>query len=221
MKNIFHVVYDDVEALDFVGSHDVFAMACYVHEQTSSENIPFKQYVISHSCKPIKTAEGITITPDFSFDQELPKVDIIVIPGGPNVRDIERNDPMIEWIKNYYNGVTNIMAVCLGAFPLIEALGNLLNEHQLTTHHLALDSFETRLQELNIDAKVERGARYIYSGKVITTAGVSAGIDGAFYLLNVLKGDLLTAETAKIMEYNRTINWTEETKLPTYKQLKY
>ena len=91
----------------------------------------------------------------------------------------------------------------------------------MNTHHLALDKLGHRFQELHIDAKVERGARYIHSGKVICTAGVSTGIDGAFYLLNMLEGNDLANKTEKIMEYNCTKNWVKEINITEYKNLKY
>lgn len=221
MKNIFHIIYDGVEALDFTGPHDVFAMANYVTGMEGNEELPFKQYTVAQSIiHPIKTAGGISILPDYSFDDEIPDVDIIIIPGSPGIRGITNDDPLIRWIQSNYNPSNPIMSVCLGAFALIVALVNKLDESCLATHHMSIEQFEQKLVELGIDAKVAVGARYVRSKNVFCSAGVSAGIDLAFYMVETLLGVEKAQATAKIMEYNRTINWDLDPSLGTINKIK-
>jgi transcriptional regulator GlxA family with amidase domain len=221
MKNIFHIIYDGVEALDFTGPHDVFAMANYVTGMEGNEEFPFKQYTVAQSIThPIKTAGGISILPDYSFDDEIPDVDLIVIPGSPGIRAINKDDSLIGWIQSHYNPDNPIVSVCLGAFPLIVALVNKLDGSCLTTHQMSIGQFEKKLVELGIDASVAVGVRYVRSQNVFCSAGVSAGIDLAFYIVETLLGVEKARCIAKIMEYNRTINWDLDPSLGTRNNLK-
>ncbi len=211
MKNVFHIIYDGVEALDFTGPHDVFAMANLVTKNSNgATEVPFSQHTIASSKKPIKTAGCITITPDYTFEDDIPEVDIIVIPGSPGIVDICVDDPMITWIRSHYTNENQIVSICLGAFPLVVALDKKLDGHALTTHHAFIKKLEERLLALEIKASIARGARYVSNDKVLCSGGVSAGIDAAFYFLSQTEGNELARRTADVMEYNRTINWVQE-----------
>lgn len=210
-KNIYHIIYEGVEALDFTGPHDVFAMANYIsRESLHSDDLPFQQYVIASAKGPVKTAGGIAITPDFTFDDAIPEADIIFIPGGPHIKNIGATDPMIKWIQSNYSDKNQIVSVCLGAFPLVVALGQKLQGHTITTHHQAIEDLREKVNSLNIDAFVAKGQRYVSERNVLCSAGVSSGIDAAFYLLSDIMGQEIARQTSEIMEYNRTINWSLE-----------
>lgn len=210
MTNIYHVIYEGVEALDFTGPHDVFAMANVISQKEGKEP-PFRQMTVAISKEPIKTTGGISIIPDFAFDDVLDhSVDVIVIPGSREIQDIQEDDPMAQWIRSHYSSSKQITSICLGAFPLVVALGKILDGQKITTHHGSISSLQKRIEALGLEVMVVSGIRYVGASNILSSAGVSAGIDAAFYLLSKLEGADLAAKTANLMEYYRTINWALE-----------
>ena len=179
-------LHDGVEILDFAGPMEVFAAAGFDVSTVSKT----KSQIISQGI--------LKITPDYSID-DAPNADMVVFFGG--MSGVAANDPaVIDWLKNkitpkYY------FSVCSGAFILGKA--GLLDNLTITTFH-------TRIEELKQavpTAKVLSNVRFVDNGRVITTAGVSAGIDGALHIVSRLLGPAAAVEVAKYMEYD---NWVPE-----------
>ena len=180
-KKIAFYLQDGVEVLDFAGPMEVFAYAGY------------EVFTVSKDKGPIKSQGILKIVPDYSID-DAPAADILAFYGG-NSQNAYQNKAVIEWVKN--QEVQYHFSVCTGAFVLAEA--GVLDNKTATTFH---ESFEGLESYDKID--VRRGVRFVDNGNVITTAGVSAGIDGALHLVAKLQDLNAAKRTAYYMEYD---NW--------------
>lgn len=180
-KTIAFYLQSGVEVLDFAGPMEVFAYAGY------------EVFTVSKTKDPIISQGILTIIPDYSI-KDAPEADILAFFGG-NSGAASGDKEVIDWVKNqspeYY------FSVCTGAFVLAEA--GVLDGQTVTTFHESIPSLESRYPK----AKVLKDARYVDNGNIITTAGVSAGIDGALHLVAKLQGLLLAERAAFYMEYDK------------------
>ena len=172
------------ELLDFAGPGEAFTQAT-----------GFKVYLVSLSEEPIRSQGFMTITPNYSY-KNCPKPDIILIPGGGTGRII--NEPeAIQWVKEHYENGGTVLTVCTGAS--VAAKAGLLEGKKATTYHTAFDY----VQGYCSDCELLKGVRYVDNGLIITTAGISAGIDGALHLISRIKGQDIAEEAARNMEYDK------------------
>ena len=183
-RNVAIFIHNGVEILDFAGPSEVFA-------STDGFNV----YTVSLSKEPIISQGFIKITPAYNLT-DCPKPDIVVLPGGDTGPFIE-NKPLIDWIKNSANHAEIMLSVCTGAGLLAKA--GLLDGKQATTFH----SYIEKLQRATPKAKILSDTRFVDNGQIITTAGVSAGIDGALHVVAKLKGQAIATQTARYMEYDK------------------
>ncbi len=183
IKTIAFYLQDRVEVLDFAGPMEVLSYA------------GFKIFTVSATKEPIKSQGILNVISDYTID-DAPKADILAFFGG-NATSASKNPKVIEWI-NGQNSVEYYFSVCTGAFILAEA--GLLNGKTATTFHTALDDLQNDYPKVN----VEKNVRFVDNGKVITTAGISAGIDGALHLVAKLHGLNAAKRIAYNMEYD---NW--------------
>lgn len=174
---------DGVEILDFAGPMEVFAYA------------GFEVFTVSKTKAPIVSQGILTILPDYSIE-DAPEADILAFFGG-NSNVASEDAAVVNWVKQ--QEVDYHFSVCTGAFVLAEA--DILNGHTATTFHRALDGLEQNYPEVN----VLRNVRFVDNGELITTAGISAGIDGALHLVAKLKGLTLARRTAYNMEYDKWV----------------
>lgn len=184
-RNVAVFVYEGVELLDFAGPGEVFA--------TAANRQAFKVYTVAATKAPIKAQGFLTVTPEFSVE-DCPKPDVIVLPGGLT-RAPMRDPKVIEWIKTASANTEVTMSVCTGAFLLAKA--GLLDGKEATTHW----GFVEQLKSAAPGAKVRGDKRVVDNGKVVTTAGVSAGIDGSLHVVRRLLGEQAARDTARSMEY--------------------
>lgn len=174
---------NNVEILDFAGPMEAFAYA------------GFEVFTVSKTKDPIKSQGILTIIPDYSI-ADAPDADIMVFFGGNS--GVAANDPdVIAWVKKKEKQAEHLVSVCSGAFILGKA--GLLDGLTVTTFHTRIEE----LQKAVPKAKVLANVRFVDNGRVITTAGVSAGIDGALHLISKLKGEEAAKETAFYMEYDK------------------
>jgi putative intracellular protease/amidase len=183
-KKIAFYLQDGVEILDFAGPMEVFAYAGY------------EIFTVSKTKEPIKAQRILKVTPDYSI-ADAPQADILAFFGGNSGVASEDAD-VINWVKSQ-KGIQYYFSVCTGAFILGEA--GLLKGRTATTFHNALDGLEKKYPE----TKVLKNARFVDNGNVITTAGISAGIDGALHLVTVLDGVDAARKAAYYMEYDKWI----------------
>jgi putative intracellular protease/amidase len=199
-RNVAIVVYDNAEPLDWTGPFEVYNDAA---QFGSANGQPaFHVYVVSKT-KDAVNSQGMTVVPNYSI-ADAPKPDIVLFPGGPSAKVYD--DPaFFAWAKQASEEAEIAQSVCTGAFVLGKA--GLLDGLEVTTHHGSID----RLGEMYPKAAVKRGRRFVDNGHVVTTAGISAGIDGSLHVVARLLGRRVADEVATYMEYA----WTPEASLAT------
>lgn len=181
------LIYEEVELLDFAGPGEVFQV-------TRKDQKPaFKVYTVSASPATVTCQEFLHIQPQHTFET-APQADILLIPGGSTTR-VTDDPKAMDWIRKAAGGAKIVISVCTGAFILAEA--GLLDHKKATTWHRAIDQLRKKAPLTEI---VEQ-TRLVDNGKIITTAGVSAGIDGALHIVSRLLGKETAAETARYIEY--------------------
>jgi transcriptional regulator GlxA family with amidase domain len=200
-RNVAIVVYEGVEILDFGGPTEVLASASGYANQTGEPGLHV--YTVSKTTSPLRSQGIVTIVPEFSI-QNAPRPDILVVPGG-NSGSVWKDPEFLAWVKTAAEGSEVTLTVCTGAFILGRA--GLLESKEITTWYGALENLRTSFPK----STVQPGRRFIDNGKFITTAGVSAGIDGSLHLVARLFGRVVADQTARYMEYH----WTPEAYLST------
>jgi transcriptional regulator GlxA family with amidase domain len=188
--NVAIVIQNGMELLDFAGPGEVFAAA------GSSDARPFRVFTVS-ATKSAVTSQGFAeIVPDYTIDNS-PKVNILVIPGGGHSNLI--SDPrMMAWIGRTVGSARYTLSVCTGA--LVLAAGGFLDGKEATTWFGAIDRLRTAAPRTIVHEKT----RFVDNGTIITTAGISAGIDGSLHLVSQLLGAEAAEGVARYMEYD---NW--------------
>jgi putative intracellular protease/amidase len=200
-RNVAIVIYEGAEILDFAGPAEVLKAAGSFGTDSAGEALV--PYTVARTRDAI-TAQGfIRIVPQYSI-ADAPRPDVIVIPGG-NSSALSSDKAMMEWLLASTSKAEVTLTVCTGAFPLAEA--GRFDGMEITTWYGAIAG----LQEKAPKAHVKSGRRFVDNGKYITTAGVSAGIDGALHLVARLLGRRVADQTARYMEYH----WTPEPYLST------
>lgn len=185
------LLFDDVEVLDFAGPYEVLS----VTEDENTDKL-FNVVTISEKGQLIRARNGLKVEPDYHFDNH-PELDIVVVPGGYGAREVESKNPVVvEWVKQQNDRVQKMTSVCTGSFILGEA--GLLDGKSATTHWTALD----RIEKAFPNVTVKRDVKFVDQGHLITSAGISAGIEMALHLVAVLYGKETAANTAKHMEYD-------------------
>lgn len=175
------LLFDGVEIIDYSGPWEVFGEA------------GFKVHTVAEKSDPIVATFGQKLIPDYTF-KNSPGADILLVPGG-NSGKASNNPAIIKWIQGEAQKSKYVMSVCTGAFLLSKA--GLLDGLSATTVMGGID----RLAEVSPRTKVVHDQRYVDNGKVITTAGLSSGIDGAFHLLSKIQGKGSAQVAALGMEY--------------------
>jgi len=194
-KTIGIFLFDEVEVLDFAGPFEVFGTASRVHSRMEPAHLPlFDVFTVAEEPRLIKSRGGLMVSPGFSFDNHL-LIDVLVIPGG--VVSAESGKPaVISWIEQTAARSQLTASVCTGAFLLAQA--GLLAGKNVTTHWEDIDDLRRMFPKL----AVKDNARWIDEGNIVTSAGISAGIDMSLHLVARLAGDTLARKTARQMEYN-------------------
>ena len=173
---------DGVEVLDFAGPMEVFAYA------------GFKVFTVSRTKDPILSQGILKIIPDYSIENAPPS-DIIAFFGGNGANAFGTD--VVKWLSARQNATKYLFSVCTGAYALGKS--GALDNQTATTFHLAIDNLRKQFPKVTVLDNV----RFVDNGKVITTAGISAGIDGALHLVSKLRGESVAVETAKYMEYDK------------------
>lgn len=194
-KTVGILIFDDVEVLDFAGPFEVFSRTRTVpgaDSRRSDDSAPFDTFTVART-QTITAIGGLKVIPHYLWD-EAPPIDILVIPGGFGTRALLADAETLAWIRESAAQASQVTSVCTGALLLAKA--GLLSGRRATTHWAALDL----LASLDSTIQVDREARVV-SDLVVTSAGVSAGIDMAFSVVEKLCGGEVAAETAHYIEY--------------------
>lgn len=183
-KRIAFYLQNGVEVLDFAGPMEVFSYA------------GFEVFTVSQSKDTIVSQGVLKIIPDYSL-KDAPEADILAFFGG-NASNTSKEVELVEWVKQQED-VEYYFSVCTGAFMLAES--GILENNTATTFHTALEYLENNYPKI----KILKNARYVDNGNVITTAGISAGIDGALHLVAKIQGFNNARKVAYNIEYDK---WT-------------
>lgn len=194
-RNVGILIFDEVEVLDFCGPFEVFATTTF-HDADRRDlgAKPFNVFTIAEKADLVKCRGGLLVQPHYTIENH-PPLDILLVPGGWGTRREAQNAPLLDWIALQDRSTELTTSVCTGAFLLAEC--GLLNNLSATTHWASLD----RLQVGYPSTNVQRDLRYVDNGRIITSAGVSAGIDMSLHIVARLLGEATARETAKQMEY--------------------
>jgi putative intracellular protease/amidase/YHS domain-containing protein len=184
-KNVALLVFDGMELLDFAGPAEVFTAA--------GKGRAFNVFTVAASPGPVTSQGHVQVKPRYTL-ADCPQPDVIVIPGG-NVRGPVNDPAIIDWVRKSSKSAEITMSVCNGAFVLAKA--DLLDGLEATTHWSAVE----RLRQTAPKTKVHNDRRFVDNGKIITAAGVSAGIDSALHVVARLTSNEIASDTARYMEY--------------------
>ncbi len=184
--NIALVLFPDFEELDFAGPYEVFGMACKWLEKD------WEAFTVAEE-RVVKGANGLAVQADHLFG-DAPRADMIVVPGGFGTRPGMENQALIQYIRRAGETARFVTSVCTGAFLLHKA--GFLDGKRATTYWRSRD----QLREMGGVTVVEE--RWVHDGNVITSAGVSAGIDMALYVLGILKTPQFARTVQRLIEYD-------------------
>ena len=181
-KKVAMLVFNGVEIIDYTGPWEVFGAA------------GFDVYSVAESKDPVTTAMGMKVLPSYTF-ADAPVPDVLLVPGG-GVQGALKSVPTLKWVAEVSAHAGRTISVCNGAFILAKA-GLLDGLTATTTCHL-IDNLRSNFPKVN----VVNDQRYVDNGKIITTAGLSAGIDGALHVVAELLGTGEAERTALSLEYD-------------------
>lgn len=192
-RRIAILVFADVEELDFVGPLEVFAVAGR-KSPTDRDQPLLDVFTVAASDSPVRCRNGLTVVPRYDFS-EAPPAEILLVPGGIGTRVALHDEPTIRWVRNRATSAELVLSVCTGA--LILGRAGLLDGLRATTHHAAVGI----LGHMAPDAQLCHGQRLVDNGRLITAAGVAAGIDLALYVTARLFGPEHARRVASHIEY--------------------
>jgi putative intracellular protease/amidase len=181
--NVAILVFDGVQIIDYTGPYEVLG-------SMGRRNV----YTVAEKPDTITTNMGMRVIPNYTFDNQ-PRPDILIIPGG-GVGPHLKNQKVINWIQESARQARYVMSVCNGAFFLGQA--GLLDGLEATTTAGLINGLKTVAPK----SRVVSDKRFVDNGKIITTAGLSSGIDGALHLVEKLDGKGWAQIVATNIEYD-------------------
>lgn len=193
--------FDEVEVLDLAGPYEVFTtaarMAARMAGTTSGDELQaaarWQVHCISRHGTPVRARAGLLIQASRSFAQ-CPRPDVLVVPGG--VVDQAAQCPATQaWVAEAARHARLTASVCTGVFILASA--GVVRDEPVTTHWEDLDD----LRRQHPGLQVREGVRWVEHGTLLTSAGISAGIDMSLHLVARLAGQALAERTARQMDY--------------------
>lgn len=193
-KRVGIVIFNDIEVLDFCGPFEVLSVTRLDEERRREEPSPFEVLLVAQSAAVVSTSGGMKVLPHASFDN-CPPLDILVVPGGWGTRAEMKNVVMLAFVKARAAEVETLTSVCTGALILGNA--GLLDGLRATTHWRSLGLMQQLFPKVTVDTQ----SHVVEDGRVLTSAGISAGIDMALRLVVRYCGEAVARATARHMEY--------------------
>ena len=191
-------VFNNVEVLDFAGPYEVFTTASRVYKrQQPDSSDPFSVITIGKTRDPVRARAGLSVFPDFAFDSH-PDINLLLIPGGVVTAELEEPE-VIRWIAETARRTRLTASICTGAFLIAKA--GLLDGKSATTHWEDIADLRAMFPTITV---LER-RRWVDEGSIVSSAGISAGIDMSLHLVERLANRPLAERTARQMEFE----WTE------------
>lgn len=193
------LIFDEVELLDMAGPYEVFSTAARVHArgQFGTAAPLFELCTVARSRAPVRARAGLRLQPDYILGDH-PPLDCAIVPGGVVDAELEQTE-LMRWIAAQASSAHILASVCTGALLLAQA--GVLDGLEATTHWEDLAA----LQALRPGLRVLQGRRWVDQGTIVTSAGISAGIDMSLHLVERLHSRDLALRTARQMEFE----WSE------------
>ena len=188
------LVFPNVEVLDFCGPYEVFSVTRLNEERRREESSPFEVLLVAEGAEPVVATGGLRVIPDATLET-CPALEILVVPGGWGTRKEMRNQRVLMWIAERAKEVETLTSVCTGAMLLGQA--GLLDGRRATTHWRSLDWMRQSFPAVTVEDKLH----VVEDGQVLTSAGISAGIDMALLVVARYVGEAVGRATARHMEY--------------------
>jgi transcriptional regulator GlxA family with amidase domain len=186
-RTIGILLFDDVEELDFAGPWEIFTSA-------READAGLRVVTISETGETVRCAKGLRVVPDHAF-ANAPDLDIVLVPGGQGTRREVDNPVLIDWLRKVAGGCEWVTSVCTGSLLLHEA--GIARGKRITTHHAFIETLRARG-----DVEVLERARYVRDGNLVTSAGISAGIDMALWLVGQLYSPKVARAVQRGIEYD-------------------
>ena len=175
------LVFEGVQDIDYAGPMEVFG-------QTGAT-----LFTVGATTEAVHSTYGIQMQPDFDIDH-APAADVLLVPGG-NVGAVMGNRKVMDWLRQRNGDTATVLSVCTGAFILGQA--GLLDGLSAST----IAGASTQLATMFPKAKVVTDRRYVDNGRIVTTGGLSAGIDGALHVVERELGRQRAEDVARGLEY--------------------
>lgn len=186
--NVGIYIYDNAEVLDFSGPYEVFSVANRFLEE--KHNLFF----ISEKDEVVKARGEYKVLSDYTIKSH-PKLDVLIVVGGVHTAELEKQN-VIDWIFQQTKTVKLIASVCTGVFLLAKA--KVVINHSVTTHWEDIEDLKNSFPAL----KVKENIRWVDEGDIVSSAGISAGIDMSLHLVSKLYDEKLALKTAKQMQFD-------------------
>jgi transcriptional regulator GlxA family with amidase domain len=186
--NIGIYIYDNAEVLDFSGPFEVFSTAKRVAKNK------WRIFLVAETDTLVKARGNFLVSPHYTIENH-PDIDVLVIVGGIHTQEVKKSH-VIAWISKIAVSARKVVSVCTGAFLLAES--GLLNGLSATTHWEDIPDLKSDYPKLN----VLENQRWVSDGKIVTSGGISAGIDMCLFLVEELSSRELAEKTARQMEYH-------------------
>jgi transcriptional regulator GlxA family with amidase domain len=193
--NVGIYIFDEIEALDLGGPFEVFSTASRMKSrmQPGAEK-PFEVFTIADALRPVRAHGGLMLQPNF-YIANHPAINIFIVPGGVVTAELKRHS-IIEWIARTAAKSSLTASVCTGAFLLGKA--GLLGGKTVTTHWEDVDDFRAIFPDIPVQEK----KRWVDAGTIVTSAGISAGLDMSLHLVARLESAELAVRTTRQMDYD-------------------
>jgi len=180
-------IYPEVASLDFVGPYEVFDLSVWLLKSG-------RVVTIAETEDPITCSNGMEVKPQFTFDT-APDLDVLLVPGANSLEAALNSEKAIDWIRQQADKVQYMTAVCTGSLILQKAgllAGKKATTHWMLTKALAEDDSITVMPDM----------RYVRDGNIITSQGVSAGIDMSLWLTGEIHNPAHAREVRKVLHYD-------------------
>ena len=197
------VLFGQAEELDWVGPFEVFTMAQQV-AGGAGRAATIRVVLISQDGEVVVGAKGLRVEVDASFES-APPLDLLLIPGGVGTRAQMKNSEMLDYLRRSAPDCEWVTSVCTGS-AVLEAAG-LTKGKKITTHWAYISELRENAGEAT---EVLENVRYVRDGNLVTSAGVSAGIDMALWVTGQIFGVQHARTTQRFMEYDPAPPYTAD-----------
>lgn len=192
--NVGIYIYNEVEVLDFSGPFEVFTTAARVHARARpAEQKLFEVFLIAEHDELVSARANFNTQPHHTIANH-PPVEVLIVPGGVHDQQLKKEN-VIRWIASLAPETRLTASVCTGAFLLAKA--GLLDGLTCTTHWEDIPDLRSAFPALDVKEEVP----WVDHGRIVTSAGISAGIEMALHLVTKLASKELALKTARQMQY--------------------